>query len=511
MSGVATGATGAAEGGLTPAELRSLFLFEHLTEDQLAVLARAGSVRAYEPGALLFREGEPAQEFLVLLDGSIELTQRVRGGEVELARTDYRGAYAGAVQAYVGDRMPQVYLVTAHSPEGGTFFVLPAAVFGRVMREWFPMAIHLLDGLWLARQNADVVVGQRERLLALGQLSAGLTHELNNPAAAAGRAVAGLREQMAGLRAQLAPLARPLQGSVPESEAVAAGQGQGAGALQRLAGLQETLAARAAQAPRLPPLELNDREDELADWLDEHDVDGSADGTDLAGVYAAAGLDPACLEEVAGAVDPAVLEPALRWLAHTLEAESLLREIEDATSRISSLLASVRQYSYMDRTPYESVDLREGLESTLAILGHKLGPGVHVVRDYDPGLPRVPAYGGELNQVWTNLIDNALGAMGGEGTLTLRARRGEGDGADGGEGGSVVVEVGDTGPGVPEELRSRIFEPFFTTKPVGEGTGLGLDISYRIVVSRHGGDLRVESAPGDTRFVVRLPVRPKTS
>jgi signal transduction histidine kinase len=197
-------------------------------------------------------------------------------------------------------------------------------------------------------------------------------------------------------------------------------------------------------------------------------------------------------------VEPAALEPALRWLAYAVETESLLAEIADSTGRISGLVDAARQYSQLDRAPYQPTDLHAGLDATLVMLSAKTPPGVRVVKDYDRSLPPVPGYPGELNQVWTNLVVNALDALAGEGTLTLRTAR---------DGDCALVEVADTGPGIPEELRQRVFEPFFTTKPVGQGTGLGLDVSYRVVVTRHGGDLRVRSVPGDTRFQVRLPLQ----
>ena len=192
-----------------------------------------------------------------------------------------------------------------------------------------------------------------------------------------------------------------------------------------------------------------------------------------------------------------ILEPALRWLNYTVETELLMTEIEDATTRISTLVGAARQYSQLDRAPFQVVDVHDLVSSTLLMLSAKIGPDITIVKDYDRTLPKIPAFAGELNQVWTNLIDNAVDAMGGTGTLTITTRR---------DGDCVLVEFGDTGPGVPKEIRNRIFEPFFTTKPVGQGTGLGLDISYRIIVNKHHGDLRVESRPGDTRFRVLLPI-----
>jgi signal transduction histidine kinase len=465
-------------------ELRSLFLFEALTDEQLAAVQRLADVVQHPAGTQLYAEGEPATCFYVLLEGELVLSRRVGDGEVLLNRTSYRGTYCGATGAWAGARMAQVYLNGVRLTEDSRLVALPVPEFADLVRGWFPMAMHLLEGMLIGSRASEERVSQRERLLALGQLSAGLTHELNNPAAAAVRATASLRERVAGMRHKLSLLA---DGRLdPE-------------ALQRIVDLQEGTVERAAKADRLSPMDLSDLEDEVGDHLDGLGVRGPYD---LAAVFAPAGLDVAWVDGVGEAVGPALHEPALRWLAYSVETEQLMREIEDATERISTLLGAVRQYSQMDRAPYEEADLVDGLESTLAILAHRTGAGVRVVRDYAPDLPRVPAYVGELNQVWTNLIHNAVQAMGGEGTLTLRTSLDAG-------GDCVVVEVGDTGPGVPPELRRRIFEPFFTTKPVGEGTGLGLDISFRIVAQRHGGDLRVESVPGDTRFVVSLPVHPR--
>jgi signal transduction histidine kinase len=196
-------------------------------------------------------------------------------------------------------------------------------------------------------------------------------------------------------------------------------------------------------------------------------------------------------------VPESALDGAVRWLGYTIESELLMNEIGDSTERISALVGAAKQYSQLDRSPYQVVDVHELLDSTLMMLGAKIGPDITVVKNYDRGLPEIPCYPGELNQVWTNLIDNAVSAMGGAGTLTVTTSR---------DRDFLAVEIGDTGPGVPAEIRDRIFEPFFTTKPVGEGTGLGLDISWRIIVNSHHGDLKVESVPGDTRFRVRLPL-----
>jgi signal transduction histidine kinase len=464
---------------LTHDELRELFLFEDLTDEQLDWVAGNGDVVEFAAGADVSVEGEPAECFFVLLDGELTMVRTIGGTEVETVRSSHRGVYSGAVQFYFGDRLEQVYPATVRAVTDCRFLALPAQPFAEVFRRWYPMAVHLLEGLFVGQRNVAEVVGQRERLLAMGKLTAGLTHELNNPAAAASRATASLRDRFAGMRHKLAMLADgKLDGEM----------------LRSLTTLQEEFVSRIGGARDLSALERSDREDAVADWLEEHDVDRP---WELAGVFVAAGLGDDDLERVAGAVAPSFLEPALRWLAYTVETETLLAEIAASTGRISTLVDAAKQYSQMDRTPHRPTDLHVGLDATLVMLSAKIAPGVTVVKEYDRSLPEVPAYAGELNQVWTNLIVNALDAMGGEGTLTLRTSQ---------DGDCALVEVADTGPGIPEELRRRVFEPFFTTTPVGQGTGLGLDVSWRIVVKRHGGDLRVTSTPGDTRFQVVLPL-----
>jgi signal transduction histidine kinase len=460
-------------------ELRGLFLFDKLSEGQLSWLCDHGHVERWEPGAV-YREGDPATCFFVLLDGSIALLRRVGSDDVEISRTNQAGVYAGAWMAYLGDRVQQTYLQSMRALEPSRFYVLGADDFAQLMTDWFPMAVHLLEGLFFGNRRTQDAVGQRERLLALGSLSAGLTHELNNPAAAAVRATSSLRERVAGMRQKLAKIAG---GAWDRSQ------------LETLIELQERAVEFVAKAPELSPLEASDREDALSDWFDDHAL---RSGYEMAPTFVQSGIDVEWLDKVADIVDEGMLEGAVRWLSYTLETELLMNEIEDSTTRISTLVAAAKQYSQMDRAPHQVLDVHELLDSTLLMLSRKIGDGVEVVKEYDRSLPDVPVFGAELNQVWTNLIDNALQAMDGRGTLTVRTSRHQD---------MVQVEIGDTGPGVPDEIVSRIFEPFFTTKPVGEGTGLGLDISWRIVVNKHHGDLSVESEPGDTRFRVRLPLR----
>jgi signal transduction histidine kinase len=465
----------------TPEELKTLFLFEALTDDQLAWLAGQGAIRQYPAGSTVFAEGDPAESFFVLLRGTLALSRRVQQDDVETIRTDQRGVYMGAIQAYLQDdsAVPRRYAASMRAISLCRFFVLSAADFATMIREWFPMAMHLLEGLFFGMHTNQTLIGERQRLAALGSLASGLMHELNNPAAATLRAAAALRERVAGMRHKLGMLA---DGRIPAEQ------------LRALIQVVEPILERAAKAPELTPIQAGDREDELGDWLDGHGVTA---GWDLAPVFVAGGLDRGCLAEVAASVAPELLDRALHWIGYVLETEQLMTDIEDAGNRISSLVAAAKQYSQPDRASHQWIDVHAGLKSTLIMLTHKIGGGIRVVKDFDRTLPQIPARPAELNQVWTNLIDNAVQAMNGGGILTVRTAR---------DGDRVLVDVGDTGPGIPPGFRQRVFEPFFTTKPVGEGTGLGLDISYRIVVNRHGGDISVTSEPGDTHVRVRLPI-----
>jgi signal transduction histidine kinase len=265
------------------------------------------------------------------------------------------------------------------------------------------------------------------------------------------------------------------------------------GTLETLIKLQEAAVSRVPKARELPPLEASDREDAITGWLESRGLD---DGWQLAPTLVAAGLDIAWLEQVAASVEAAALAEAVRWLYYTVETELLIKEIEDSTTRISTLVGAAKQYSQVDRDPYQMIDVHELLDSTLLVLGGTIPPGIRLVKEYDRSLPAIAADANELNEAWTNLIDNAVSAMGEAGVLTVRT---------GMDRDQVVVVIGDTGPGVPSEIRDRIFDPLFTTKPVGQGTGLGLDVTWRIVVNNHHGDIQVESVPGNTQFRVRLP------
>lgn len=468
-----------------PDELRTLFLFEALTDDQLQTLCDNGHIGVFEPGPIC-QEGDPATCFYVLLDGEVVMSKRSGGVDIETGRTSQRGVYCGAWSAYVPGE-EHVYEASVRVTKPSRFFVLDADAFAAFMQSQFPMAVHLLEGQKVGGLRQRQIIGQREKLLALGTITAGLTHQLNNPAAAIARDVANLRENVGKMRHKLAMLA---DGKfTPE-------------ALGVLVRMQDEVAEQVAKskAQQLTALETSDREDEIGDWLEDHGIGG---GWDYAPTFVEAGLDTDWLERVDASLCDAdcsaTLQSAIGWLKYTIDTELSVNRIAEASKRISALLAGTKQYSQMDRAPYQSADIHELLFSTLMMFGEKLGKDgpVRVVKELDKSLPELLCYPGDLNQVWTNIIENAIQAMGGRGTLTLRTLR---------EGEFVRVEICDDGPGIADEIIDRIFTPFFTTKAFGEGTGLGLDLAWRIVVEKHQGNLRVESRPGDTRFIVLLPL-----
>jgi signal transduction histidine kinase len=465
-------------GRLSATDLRALFLFEKLDDQQLDWLASHGWVCEIESGGEVLSEGNDAEVFIMLLEGTISMSRRVGQDDVEITRTDQVGVYAGATQSYLEEGEVHHYTATVRALSDVRLFVLDREDFAWAVRTWFPMAMHLLEGLFVGMRRTSTIASERERLLALGSLAAGLTHELNNPAAAAVRATGALRDRVAGMRHKLGMLASgKLDGAV----------------VTQLVDLQEDAVRRAETAPELSAMAASDAEDELGDWLEDRSVNGA---WDLAPVLVAGGLDAEWLDKVERTVPEGSLEAAVRWIAYAVETESLMSEITDATARINTLLGAAKQYSQLDRAPFQTEDLRVLLKSTMVMMSRKFGD-VRVVKEFDPDLPPVACYPAELNQVWTNIIDNAIGAMGGEGTLTVRTRR---------DGQNAIVEIADTGPGIPADVRPRIFEPFFSTKGVGEGTGLGLDISWRIVVKKHHGDIRVHTGPGGTTFEVCLPI-----
>lgn len=455
-------------------ELRRVPVFSDLTEDQLSWLARHMEEVRLDAGEVYGRPGDPIEHLFVLLEGELQ------GERPGMPGSPIFTATAGHITGLLPfSRLSQF--------KGLTRAVLPTRGLRLHKRHFpemlarIPVVAERLVALMSDRiREYTRMETQQDKLMALGKLSAGLAHELNNPAAAARRAAQDLMGAMDKVRAA----SMKLMHHVPDEA-------------QRNAILRfDRDIGESARANVVPPspLERSDREEAIGSWLEQH---GVSEPWEIAATLADAGLTPDKLDGFASTLDPEIVGPVLHRTAAISTVYGLIQEIDNSTRRISELVAAVKRYSYMDQSPIQEVDLTEDIENTLKIFAHRLKKGITVVREYDAQLPRVCAFASELNQVWTNLIDNAIDAMGGKGELRIQTTR---------ELDSVVVEIRDNGPGVPLEIQSRIFEPFFTTKGVGDGTGLGLDTALRIV-RKHHGYIELKSVPGDTRFRVRLPIQ----
>ena len=451
--------------------LRQVSLFSKLPQERIYWLIEQGEEIWREAGEIHRNEGDPADHVFVLLEGEVRITQKVGNQEVVLATYEAKTLF-GELPVLLGDSH---FWASGRAVTRCHIFELPNAAFWEMLSSCTCVMTSILRTMAERLQAVQSLSQQREKLVALGTLAAGLAHELNNPASAGRRAVGQLRETVQVLQ----PLTLKLSSAQQEF----------------IADLQKDAVARATKAAKLDPLTQSDREDEVTDWLDSHEV---ANCWQLSPILVSAGLDIDWLENVKQNVGD-LLGDVVTWIVVTLQEVGLLDELEQSTTRISTLVQAVKDYSYMDQAPVQEVDIHEGLESTLTIMSHKLKQGnVVVKREYDCDLPRLSAYGSELNQVWTNLIDNAIDAMNGQGQILIRTSC---------ENDFLIVEIADNGPGIAPEIQTHIFEPFYTTKGVGKGTGLGLHIVYRIVVGQHQGDIGVISQPGDTKFQVRLPLK----
>jgi signal transduction histidine kinase len=463
---------------VTVADLRPVDLFDDIGDDALADWAAVAQARTAEPGELVLEAGAEPVGFLCLLEGTLQMFSR-NGDRLEPAGDQTAPTWIGAVptltETAMGVRMVAVTAARMALIPGPEFVRLALAqplVHRRIMRQVRP----LMGRITAMEQN-------RERLAALGTMAAGLAHELNNPAAAARRSAAELADALEVIGATLREF---VQAGIERENAAA------------IADLRDQALRGAAERSALSALDAADAEDEMRDLLEGL---GVPDAWRLAEPLALAGVDEDWLRRLQADAGSATAA-ALRSIAASLDAQHLVSELRESTERMSSLISAVKAYAYMDRGDLVEVDIHEGLETTLAVLAHKLKhTQIEVERDYDRSLPHVTIYGSELNQVWTNLLDNAIDALGESGKITLRTRR---------DGECIVVDVADTGPGIAPELRARVFEPFFTTKDVGRGTGLGLGTARRIVEERQGGSLAFDSDEQGTTFHVWLHTHPQS-
>jgi signal transduction histidine kinase len=457
-------------------ELRKIPLFSHLPEEQLQCLSEAGSEIHLPAGTIIAQQGDPPDGFYVILEGVTEWTRKV--GQQEAHAVTLK---KGEVFAELILLLDEPYPTTGRTVTDVRLYKFAPEQFWEILKMCPTILQRILKISVQRSQIHESVTQQQAKLISLGTLSAGLAHELNNPAAAASRNVNNLEEVLQKLPALALKMHQ--QPIAPEQ-------------LQFLCDFYGRAIASAKKTEKLDPLAQSEREDEITDWLEDR---GVKESWKLAPTLVAAGLEIDALEELSDRVDSECVGGVLTWLEATLTGSCLLEEIQQSSQRISELIKAMKDYSYMDRAPMQQVDIHEGINSTLTILKHKLKHGVTVKKEYGK-LPSICAHGRELNQVWTNLIDNAIDAMKGKGNLYIKTDV---------ERDRVLVEIGDDGTGIPEAIQSRIFEQFFSTKEAGKGTGLGLDIARRIVVGQHQGDIRFDSQPGNTRFQIRLPIKSK--
>ena len=472
-----------------PADLRGNLLFAGLTEAQIRRLAGAGELAAYADGEVLFREGERPTHFVVLLSGEVVLTKLVKGHEEVVAR--HRPGAGGEphdARPPAADHFLGELAIVADDTHPATATSAGTTRVVRYDRDWFglllrsyPQVLRVLVPVVVWRiRSSETMAMQRAAVSAVSTFAGGIAHELNNPLSAVRRAIGELLvavNRLAVCAEQWGEVGEPDERNVVRAA-------------------QRELTGPWCNRGALDALEAAGNEERLEDWLAARHV---ADPTLLAGLLAERGFTVDWLAELAGRLRQPALAPALDYLSQAVLIHSLDADLDGASQRMTDIVRTARQYAKLDRTPMREVHLAADIDATLAILRHRLADmDVHL--DYAADLPLVLGYPAELNEVWTNLLDNAIAATGGRGRLRVATHR---------DGPGVVVEIGDDGAGIPAEALPRIFEPYFTTKDTGDGTGLGLYLSHLIVTERHGGSISVESRPGDTRFLIRLPPRPE--
>lgn len=451
-------------------ELLQVPAFANLPDDQITWFLTQAEEVLLQPGDFFVRQGDPADWMTVVIGGQLEARGDFNGETVVFSLK------SGDVTGVLPFSRMKHFTVSGRAITEARILRFPTGRFPELIQK-MPELTQRLVGVMADRiRESTRIEQQRDRLASLGKLSAGLAHELNNPASAAKRATSQLRDTLKKIKDASVELGRSDLTAVQRGEI-------------------EKLEAAFTQHNEPPPdaLTASDLEEQLDSLLRSH---GQNDLWQLAADLARKNVQPAALESLFAALGAGTARAALVRIAASVEIANLLNEIESSTSRISDLVCAIKEYTYMDQAPVQNVDIVKSLETTLTILNHKLKKGVTVDRDYQRIPLLVNSFGSELNQIWTNLIDNAIDAMGGKGQLHVRTFRDDG---------CVVVEIGDTGPGISPEVKAHIFEPFFTTKPVGEGTGLGLDTVQRIV-KKHRGNIQVTSKPGETRFQVSLPL-----
>jgi signal transduction histidine kinase len=456
-------------------ELRQIPLFADLSEEDLEQLYRMAETVSIPAGQLVLQEGDQGDSLYVVLTGELEVTKR-QGSQDILLAVYMPGQFFGEMALL--EQAPRS--ASVRTLQESRLLVISQAAFQTLLTCSPSAPLKILHTVTSRLRSTESALIQNEKMAALGTLAAGLAHELNNPAAAIRRSAAQLRDALAE-REQLAAQLHALATDQYQQESLGA--------------LQEEIAERKTTAPVPDPLALSEQEDGLQEWLEDH---GVGEAWELAPVLVSSGWDRDELERVAERFSVTQLPVVVRWLGAGSLVYGLLEEVGKSAEAMSEIVKAVKTYSYLDQAPIQEVDVIESLENTLVLLRPKIDAGISITRDYADDVPRIEAYGSELNQVWTNLIDNAIDAIAGKGELILRAFTAEN---------AVTVDVIDHGPGIPPEIQPRIFEPFFTTKAPGVGTGLGLHIAYNIVVHKHRGQLQVASTPGETRLRVVLPIR----